>query len=147
MFSCKMCTVLNRMKNQFSDFCILSYGFMYLQFTVTHRVCQRPQKNVVQKWPNLQERCALLWKWFFSSWVLFMCDFWFLRYGRFCIWLTLMYVNSCMQKSWKIFANLIQTLISEARVPNPKACGVHWCSRGGRCGGKAPAKIYFLANG
>ena len=29
------------------------------------------QKKVFQKWSNLQKRCALLWQWFFSSWVFF----------------------------------------------------------------------------
>ena len=47
------------------------------------------KKRVVQKWPNLQERCGLLYKWFFSSWVFFV-RLLVLRYG-----LILMQVTSC----------------------------------------------------
>ena len=57
-----MRTVLDRMKIHISYFYFLSYG----QFTVTSGVAPIKIK-VVQKWPNLQERYALLWQWFFSS--------------------------------------------------------------------------------
>ena len=71
----KMRTVLNRMKYHISDlydFYFLSYGWLYLQFTVTQQVCHRPKIEVVQKWPNLQERIVLPGQWFFSSRVLFV---------------------------------------------------------------------------
>ena len=38
----------------------------------------------------------------------------------------------------EIFANLIQTLTSEAKVDNPNACGVQVRSPGGGMGGQAP---------
>ena len=81
-FSWTMPTVLNRMKNQFSDFYFLSYGWLYLQFTVTHldfQVCHRPNK-IVQKWSNLQERCVMSWNEMKNK----SSYFQFLRYGRFC---------------------------------------------------------------
>ena len=63
--------------------------------------------------------------------VLELRNFSFLRYGRFCIGLILMYVTSC------IFANLIHTLTSETRVFNPKVFD-------GGCGGRCPrTKFYF----
>ena len=49
-----------------------------------HQVCHRPKKKiVVQKWPNLQEGCALIWPWFFFVRLSFwdMVDF---MYSRFC---------------------------------------------------------------
>ena len=46
-------------------------------------------------------------------------------------------VNSELGKNLEdIFANLIQTLTSEARVLNPKACGVQGHSHGGGWGDK-----------
>ena len=41
----------------------------------------------------------------------------------------------------EIFGNLIQTLISETRVLNPKAC---WRSHGGGCGGPSSPSIRKL---
>ena len=44
-----------------------------------------------------------------------------------------------LRKIWKrFFANLLQTLTSEAKVLNPKASGVQGRSPGGRCGGQSP---------
>ena len=63
IFKWKMRTMLNQMKNHISDFYFLGYGWMYLQFTVTNldfQLCPR-QKKIVQKWLNLQERCAMSW--------------------------------------------------------------------------------------
>ena len=31
-------------------------------------------EKIVQKWSSFQERCAMLWKSFFSIWVFFLCD-------------------------------------------------------------------------
>ena len=46
-----------------------------------------------------------------------------------------------------IFANLIQTLISQVRVLNPKACGVQGRNPGGGCEGpNPPPKIMFSMN-
>ena len=105
-----MHNVLKQMKNQFSIFCDF-----YSQFS---SVFNRPKKKV-QKWPKLQERCALLWKLFFSSRVLFCATF------SFEILSILMHETSCMQKTQDIFAKLIQMLLlSEVRVLNPKACEV-----------------------
>ena len=106
-FSWKMHTVMNRMKNQFYDFCdfFLGYGWLYLQFTKNLPT----KKKVVHNCSNLQERCGLLWKWFISSSVFF-----FVRLLVFEIWSILMHMTSCMQKTKEIFANLIQTLTCEA---------------------------------
>ena len=49
-------------------------------------------------------------------------EFFFVRPYLFEIWSILMYVTSCTQKTEQFFVNLIQTLTSEARVLNPKAC-------------------------
>ena len=56
--------------------------------------------------------------------IFFLCDSYILKYGRYCIqqWLT---VNWGLAKNLEeIFANLIQMLTSEARVLDPKPCGV-----------------------
>ena len=46
----------------------------------------------------------------------------------------------------EIFSNLIQTLTSEARVLNPKACGVQGRSPGGGCGTRSPPPKKKLAD-
>ena len=48
----------------------MSYDWLYLQFTVTQQVCHRQKK--CSKVAKLQEKCALLWQLFFSSWVYFV---------------------------------------------------------------------------
>ena len=52
-----------------------------------------------------------------------------------------MYVTSCMQKTEEILSNLIQTLTSEARVLNPKVCGIKGRSPGGGC---SPPPFYLV---
>ena len=104
-FSWKMRTVLNPMKNQFSDFCgfyFLSYSWLYLQSTKNLPT----KRKVFQKWPYLQKRCGLLWKLFFSSWV-FFC-------GTFSLWDMVafdMWPHVC-KIIIQFFANLIQSLTS-----------------------------------
>ena len=76
--SWKISTVLKRLENWKSDlpeFHFLSYGWLCLQFTVTHQVCHRPEKKFIQKWSKSHVRCALLWPWFISSWVFFCATF------------------------------------------------------------------------
>ena len=50
---------------------------------------------------------------------------------------------------FEIFSNLIQTLISEARVLNPKACGVHGAGFTGAApvgiGGQALHQFFFFS--
>ena len=72
----------NRTKNHFSDFSD------FLFWVIADCIYNLP-KNFRSKCSNLQEGCRLLWKWFFSSWVFFLCDFQFLRCDRFCIWSTI----------------------------------------------------------
>ena len=54
------------------------------------------------------------------------------------------------QKNNCFIANLIQTLTTEARVLNPKACGVQSCSPDGESEGWSPSpkkmNTFFLAD-
>ena len=53
-----MNTAMNQMKNQFSDFYFLSYGWLYLRFTVTHlnfQVCHRPKQNSFKSCQNFRK--------------------------------------------------------------------------------------------
>ena len=70
--SWKMPTVLNRMRNHVSVR-LLVFGLWLILFTIYSDTPGVPpiQKNVFQKWSNLQERCALIKQSFFSSWVFF----------------------------------------------------------------------------
>ena len=74
IFTLKIPTVLNRMKNKLSDFYLLSYGWLYKQCSsvLPQFPSVTPTKKIVQKLPNLQERCAILWNGFFSSQVFFV---------------------------------------------------------------------------
>ena len=71
-------TVLDQMKNQFFDCYFLSYGWLYLEFTMPFLVYHRPKK-IAQKWPNLQERCAMTWNEWKNQFLIFtysvMVDF------------------------------------------------------------------------
>ena len=105
--------VLNQIKNKFSDFifrvivdCI--YNLLVSQFYF--QVCHRPE-NIIQKRPKLQEKCANIALYgYFSSWVFFCASFSFLRYGRFFIWLILMYMTSCMQNRTHTKSTISQNL-------------------------------------
>ena len=80
----KMRTVLNRVKNNISDFSnfyFLSNDWLYLQFTMTQQVCHR-QKKVVQKWPSYRKDAHCSDNYF--SWVYFgrilVFDVWSILY-------------------------------------------------------------------
>ena len=50
-------------------------------------------------------------------------------------------------KRLEIFANLIQTLTSEARLHNSKACGIQERSSSGGCGGRSPTSTFIFSAG
>ena len=52
-------------------------------------------------------------------------------------------MTSCIQMTEEIFAKLIHTLTSEARVLDPKTCGVQGAAPVGSMGGKASHQIFF----
>ena len=54
-------------------------------------------------------------------------------------------LGKSLQKSGRDFAKLIQTLTSEVRVLNRKACAVQWCSPGERVRrAETPPKKFIL---
>ena len=55
-----------------------------------------------------------------------------------------MHVTSCMQKTKEIFADLIQTLTSDARDLNPKACSSRGAALLGVWGAKPPTNIFYF---
>ena len=82
-----MHSVLNQMKNQFSDFYFLSYGWLYLQFTdvitgFSSRYVTNPKKKSFQsgqihrkdaQWAETNEKSIFHFLWFLFFWV--MVDF------------------------------------------------------------------------
>ena len=56
----------NEWKIMYHIFPIFSFSVI-----VVNDVTIRLQNKIVHKWPNLQERCGLIWQWYFSSWVFF----------------------------------------------------------------------------
>ena len=91
MFTWKLSTVLNRIKNHFADFYFLSYGWLYLQFTVTHQVwnSKHTKKKVGQKLSNVHKKKTKIRKWFFNSSVFFVrllvFEIWSILYQADCI--------------------------------------------------------------
>ena len=50
--------------------CIRFFRFLFfvlwlIAYTLAHLRCASKQNFFLQKWPNLQERCTLIWQWFF----------------------------------------------------------------------------------
>ena len=76
---------LSAESNEKSYFIFLFFELWVIVFTIYGNTPGVPptKKKVVQKWENLQERCAFICLWFFSSWVFFV-RLLVLRYGRFC---------------------------------------------------------------
>ena len=128
-----------RMKSQFSDFYFLSYGWLY-----SPKIYQ-PKKKVVQKWPNLQERCGLLWKLYFSSWFFFFVTFNFWKTVDFDFMDAKELLIRNRQFPSQIFANLIQMLTKPVRLRS--SIQNHAGSRGiapvGCVVGEAPYQFFF----
>jgi len=95
IFTWKMHTAMNRKKYQIFIFWVMADSIYNLRW---HTSVPPTNKKVVQKMPNLQEWCVLLWQRFFCSSVFFM------RLLVFEIWSILMYVTSCMQ-NWPYCKN------------------------------------------
>ena len=120
------------------------YGWLYLQITKNLPT----KKKVVLKWSNLQERCALLWKLIFSSWVFYVR----LLVFDICsiLYIVDFYVCDLSKSShigfmWCIYFCFwcIQMLTNEVMVLNPKACGVKGHSPSGVCGGRSSLINFF----
>ena len=67
---------------RFSQF--LFFELWLIWFTIYGDILSvTQQKKAVRKWPNFQERSAIIWQWFFNPWVFFL---WLLVFE---IWLVL----------------------------------------------------------